>query len=104
MPPLLHPRVHANMVLFSTPGMTPPPSFPFLQLITSPGEENTMYVQQRDEYLESVCEMAIRKVSIITIFGSLTNSTMKIDHYQLGRYRDVSPFAPAGPEKTVVSF
>ncbi|XP_070771283.1 coiled-coil domain-containing protein 80 isoform X2 [Enoplosus armatus] len=52
-------------------------------LITSPSEENSMYVQQRDEYLESVCEMAIRKVSIITIFGSLTNSTMKIDHYQL---------------------
>uniref|UniRef100_A0A8C4IQH0 Coiled-coil domain-containing protein 80 n=1 Tax=Dicentrarchus labrax TaxID=13489 RepID=A0A8C4IQH0_DICLA len=54
-----------------------------LLLITSPSEENSMYVQQRDEYLESVCEMAIRKVSIITIFGSLTNSTMKIDHYQL---------------------
>lgn len=54
-----------------------------LLLITSPSEENTMYAQQRDEYLESVCEMAIRKVSIITIFGSLTNSTMKIDHYQL---------------------
>lgn len=44
-----------------------------------------MYVQQRDEYLEHVCEMAIRKVSIITIFGTLTNSTMKIDHYQLGK-------------------
>lgn len=44
-----------------------------------------MYVQQRDEYLESVCEMAIRKVSIITIFGSLANSTMKIDHYQIGK-------------------
>lgn len=43
-----------------------------------------MYIQQRDEYLEHVCEMAIRKVSIITIFGTLTNSTMKIDHYQLG--------------------
>ncbi|XP_069389661.1 coiled-coil domain-containing protein 80 isoform X3 [Paralichthys olivaceus] len=54
-----------------------------LLLVTSPSEENRMYVQQRDEYLESVCEMAIRKVSIITIFGSLTNSTMKIDHYQL---------------------
>ncbi|TNN03762.1 hypothetical protein fugu_000791 [Takifugu bimaculatus] len=37
----------------------------------------------RDEFLESVCDMAIRKISIITIFGSLTNSTMKIDHYQL---------------------
>ncbi|KAK5889873.1 hypothetical protein CesoFtcFv8_013450 [Champsocephalus esox] len=54
-----------------------------LLLITSPGEESNMYVQQRDEYLESVCEMAIRKVSIITFFGSLSNSTMKIDHYQL---------------------
>ncbi|KAI9519078.1 Coiled-coil domain-containing protein 80, partial [Dissostichus eleginoides] len=54
-----------------------------LLLITSPGEESNMYIQQRDEYLESVCEMAIRKVSIITIFGSLSNSTMKIDHYQL---------------------
>ena len=43
-----------------------------------------MYIQQRDEYLESVCEMAFRKVTIITFFGSLTNSTMKIDHYQLG--------------------
>uniref|UniRef100_A0A672Q752 Coiled-coil domain-containing protein 80 n=1 Tax=Sinocyclocheilus grahami TaxID=75366 RepID=A0A672Q752_SINGR len=56
-----------------------------LILITSPTEENNMYVQQRDEYLEHVCEMAIRKVSIITIFGTLTNSTMKIDHYQLGK-------------------
>ncbi|XP_016350856.1 coiled-coil domain-containing protein 80-like isoform X1 [Sinocyclocheilus anshuiensis] len=54
-----------------------------LILITSPTEENNMYVQQRDEYLEHVCEMAIRKVSIITIFGTLTNGTMKIDHYQL---------------------
>ncbi|XP_051937728.1 coiled-coil domain-containing protein 80 [Hippocampus zosterae] len=54
-----------------------------LLLVTSPSEENKMYAQQRDEYLESVCEMAIRKVSIITIFGSLINSTMKIDHYQL---------------------
>ncbi|KAK7882325.1 hypothetical protein WMY93_028499 [Mugilogobius chulae] len=54
-----------------------------LLLITTPSEDNSMYVQQRDEYLESVCEMAIRKVSIITIFGTFTNSTMKIDHYQL---------------------
>ncbi|XP_033842751.1 coiled-coil domain-containing protein 80 isoform X2 [Periophthalmus magnuspinnatus] len=54
-----------------------------LLLITTPSEDNSMYVQQRDEYLESVCEMAIRKISIITIFGTFTNSTMKIDHYQL---------------------
>uniref|UniRef100_A0A1A7YVD4 Coiled-coil domain-containing protein 80 n=2 Tax=Iconisemion striatum TaxID=60296 RepID=A0A1A7YVD4_9TELE len=54
-----------------------------LLVITSVTEDNSMYIQQKDEYLESVCEMAIRKVSIITIFGSLTNSTMKIDHYQI---------------------
>ncbi|KAK0148280.1 Coiled-coil domain-containing protein 80 [Merluccius polli] len=54
-----------------------------LLLITSPGEDSDMYIQQRDEYLEAVCEMAFRKVTIITFFGALTNSTMKIDHYQL---------------------
>ncbi|OCT91660.1 coiled-coil domain-containing protein 80 [Xenopus laevis] len=54
-----------------------------LLLITSPKEENKMYSQQRDEYLETVCEMAVRKISIVTIFGTLTNSTMKIDHFQL---------------------
>lgn len=54
-----------------------------LLLITAPKEDNNMYSQQRDEYLETVCEMAIRKMSIITIFGTLTNSTMKMDHFQL---------------------
>ncbi|KAL0985596.1 hypothetical protein UPYG_G00159200 [Umbra pygmaea] len=54
-----------------------------LVIITAPSEDSNMYIQQRDEYLETVCEMAIRKVSIISIFGPLTNSTMKIDHYQL---------------------
>ena len=43
-----------------------------------------MYVQQRDEYLESFCKMATRKISVITIFGPVNNSTMKIDHFQLG--------------------
>ncbi|XP_018412807.1 PREDICTED: coiled-coil domain-containing protein 80 [Nanorana parkeri] len=54
-----------------------------LLLITTPKEDNNMYSQQRDEYLETVCEMAVRKISIITISGTLTNSTMKIDHFQL---------------------
>ncbi|KAJ3592011.1 hypothetical protein NHX12_007141, partial [Muraenolepis orangiensis] len=61
-----------------------------LLLITSPGEDSDMYVQQRDEYLESVCEMAFRKVTIITIFGALTNSTMKMDHYQLENDKPVT--------------
>ncbi|KFQ38436.1 Coiled-coil domain-containing protein 80, partial [Mesitornis unicolor] len=54
-----------------------------LILITTPKADNTMYVQQRDEYLESFCKMATRKISVITIFGSMNNSSMKIDHFQL---------------------
>ncbi|XP_056089536.1 coiled-coil domain-containing protein 80 [Rhinichthys klamathensis goyatoka] len=53
-----------------------------LIVITAPDEQNHMYSEQRDEYLEQVCDMALRKISIIGIFGPLTNSTMKIEHYQ----------------------
>ncbi|XP_075819651.1 coiled-coil domain-containing protein 80 [Microtus pennsylvanicus] len=54
-----------------------------LLLITTPKAENSMYVQQRDEYLESFCKMATRRISVITIFGPVNNSTLKIDHFQL---------------------
>ncbi|XP_045396250.1 coiled-coil domain-containing protein 80 isoform X2 [Lemur catta] len=54
-----------------------------LLLITAPKAENNMYVQQRDEYLESSCKMATRRISVITTFGPVNNSTMKIDHFQL---------------------
>ncbi|KAM6222391.1 coiled-coil domain-containing protein 80 [Rhynchocyon petersi] len=54
-----------------------------LLLITAPKAENSMYVQQRDEYLESFCKMATRRISVVTIFGPVNNSTMKIDHFQL---------------------
>ncbi|XP_060090608.1 coiled-coil domain-containing protein 80 [Heteronotia binoei] len=54
-----------------------------LLLITTPKADNTMYVQQRDEYLESFCKMATRKISVVTIFGTMNNSRMKIDHFQL---------------------
>lgn len=64
----------------------------YLQVITTPTENNKMYSQQRDEYLEQVCDMALRKISIITIFGPLANGTMKIDHYQMGEF-SFWPFA-----------
>ncbi|XP_004706455.1 coiled-coil domain-containing protein 80 [Echinops telfairi] len=56
-------------------------------LITAPKAENHMYVQQRDDYLESFCKMATRRLSVITIFGPAHNSTMKIDHFQLDNKR-----------------
>ncbi|XP_067896777.1 coiled-coil domain-containing protein 80 [Heterodontus francisci] len=60
-----------------------------LILITSPNDKSNMYEQQRDEYLEHVCEMALRKISIITILGPLSNSTIQIDHYQLDNEKPV---------------
>lgn len=67
-------------------------AFALLQLITAPKAENSMYVQQRDEYLESFCKMATRKVSVITIFGPVSNSTMKIDHFQLGSLKQLNDY------------
>lgn len=61
-------------------------------MITTPNENNKMYSQQKDEYLEQVCDMALRKISIITIFGPLSNGTMKMDHYQMGEF-SFWPFA-----------
>ncbi|KAF4080032.1 hypothetical protein AMELA_G00165710 [Ameiurus melas] len=60
-----------------------------LLVITTPNENNKMYSQQKDEYLEQVCDMALRKISIITIFGPLSNGTMKMDHYQMEQDKPV---------------
>ncbi|KAI4900083.1 hypothetical protein NFI96_027150 [Prochilodus magdalenae] len=60
-----------------------------LLVITAPTEQNRMYSQQRDEYLEHVCDMALRKISIITVFGPLGNGTMKIEHYQMEQDKPV---------------
>ncbi|XP_004624755.1 coiled-coil domain-containing protein 80 [Octodon degus] len=54
-----------------------------LLLITAPKAENSMYAQQHDDYLENFCKMATRKLSVITVLGPVSNSSMKIDHFQL---------------------
>ncbi|XP_067838488.1 coiled-coil domain-containing protein 80-like [Heptranchias perlo] len=53
-----------------------------LLLVTAPSKDSELYVQQRDQYLENVCQLAIRRISVITILGSLSNSTLKVEHYQ----------------------
>ncbi|XP_062384518.1 coiled-coil domain-containing protein 80 [Sardina pilchardus] len=63
-----------------------------LIVVTAPSEHNRMYKQQRDEYLDHVCEMALRRVSVITIFGPLTNGTMKIDHYHMEHDKPMGGF------------
>uniref|UniRef100_UPI00398F69AB coiled-coil domain-containing protein 80-like isoform X2 n=1 Tax=Pristiophorus japonicus TaxID=55135 RepID=UPI00398F69AB len=53
-----------------------------LLLITSPSKDSRLYMHQRDEYLENVCQLAIRRISVISILGSLTNSSLTVEHYQ----------------------
>ncbi|XP_072369930.1 coiled-coil domain-containing protein 80 [Scyliorhinus torazame] len=74
-----------------------------LILITSPNDKNNMYEQQRDEYLEHVCEMALRKISIINIFGPLNNSTIKIDHYQLDNEKPVKDIRPNDLDQDLIT-
>ncbi|XP_069739732.1 uncharacterized protein C5orf34 homolog isoform X2 [Narcine bancroftii] len=53
-----------------------------VQVITAPSKDSRLYVQQRDDYLEHVCQLAIRHISVVIVLGSPTNSTLIIEHYQ----------------------
>ncbi|XP_048383758.2 coiled-coil domain-containing protein 80-like, partial [Stegostoma tigrinum] len=53
-----------------------------LLLITAPTKDSKLYMHQRDEYLEHICQLAIRKFSMIAILGSQFNSTLTVEHYQ----------------------
>ncbi|XP_059830210.1 coiled-coil domain-containing protein 80-like [Hypanus sabinus] len=53
-----------------------------LLVITAPSINSRLYIQQRDEYLEHVCQLALRRISVIIILGSLSNSTLTVEHYQ----------------------
>ncbi|XP_078416624.1 coiled-coil domain-containing protein 80-like [Cetorhinus maximus] len=53
-----------------------------LLLLTAPSKDSKLYIHQRDEYLEHVCQLAVRRISMIAILGSQSNSTLKVEHYQ----------------------
>ncbi|XP_060690320.1 coiled-coil domain-containing protein 80-like [Hemiscyllium ocellatum] len=53
-----------------------------LLLITAPRKDSKLYTHQRDEYLEHLCQLAVRKFSMIAILGSQSNSTLTVEHYQ----------------------
>uniref|UniRef100_A0A4W3H002 Coiled-coil domain-containing protein 80 n=1 Tax=Callorhinchus milii TaxID=7868 RepID=A0A4W3H002_CALMI len=78
------------------------PSPVFVQIITAPGRETEHHVRQRDLYLEHVCELALRKVSVVSILGSISNSNLSVETYQLEKeapFRSVSTdsLSPALP-------
>ncbi|KAJ8394302.1 hypothetical protein AAFF_G00047090 [Aldrovandia affinis] len=67
-----------------------------LLVITAPGENNREYIQQKGNNEQSHCDLALRKVSMVTILGSEQNGTLYLQHYQL----DTEPPFGTGPDKS----
>ncbi|KAG9342601.1 hypothetical protein JZ751_016036 [Albula glossodonta] len=66
-----------------------------LMVMIAPGESNAEYVQQKRDNEQSYCELAMRKVSLVTILGSEHNGSLYLQHYQL----DTEPPLDLGPDK-----
>ncbi|XP_078252951.1 uncharacterized protein LOC144592299 [Rhinoraja longicauda] len=71
-----------------------------LLVITSPSKDSRLYVQQRDEYLEHVCQLAVRHMSVVNILGSPSNSSLTVEHYQSENEQalDIPVAEPVEPE------
>ncbi|XP_032874373.1 coiled-coil domain-containing protein 80-like isoform X2 [Amblyraja radiata] len=71
-----------------------------LLVITSPSKDSRLHVQQRDEYLEHVCQLALRRISVVNILGSPTNSSLTVEHYQTENEQalEIPVTEPVGPE------
>uniref|UniRef100_UPI00358F7F4A coiled-coil domain-containing protein 80-like n=1 Tax=Myxine glutinosa TaxID=7769 RepID=UPI00358F7F4A len=52
-----------------------------LLLISSSSADEPMYEQQRDAYLERACEMGMRHISVISLLGNHTHSSLSIEHF-----------------------
>uniref|UniRef100_A0A8C4NJG9 Coiled-coil domain containing 80 like 1 n=1 Tax=Eptatretus burgeri TaxID=7764 RepID=A0A8C4NJG9_EPTBU len=52
-----------------------------LLLISSSRAEEPMYEQQRDAYLERACEMGMRNISVISLLGNHSHSSLSIEHF-----------------------
>ncbi|XP_035246028.1 coiled-coil domain-containing protein 80 [Anguilla anguilla] len=66
-----------------------------LMVISAPGENSPAYLQQKAENQQNHCDLALRKVSMVTILGPENNSTLHLFHYLL----DAEPPFDAGPDK-----
>lgn len=54
--------------------------------MSTPSPEGTLYIQQKEENERHQCDLAIRKVTVVTMVEG-SESTIKLQHHQLGRRR-----------------
>ncbi|MBN3318187.1 CCD80 protein, partial [Atractosteus spatula] len=67
-----------------------------LLIIAAPSEDNPLYIQQRDESVKYSCELAARKISVVTVLGSEHNGSVQLQHHLADA--DLSPDSP--PEES----
>ncbi|KAK3555413.1 hypothetical protein QTP86_015701, partial [Hemibagrus guttatus] len=55
-----------------------------LLIISSPSEVSSQYIQQRDDNELHSCDLALRKITVLSILGSGQSPTLRLQHYQHG--------------------
>ncbi|KAM9450827.1 coiled-coil domain-containing protein 80 [Clarias gariepinus] len=53
-----------------------------LLVISSAGELSSQYIQQRDDNELHSCDLALRKITVLSILGSEQSPTLRLQHYQ----------------------
>ncbi|KAI5096483.1 coiled-coil domain-containing protein 80 [Silurus meridionalis] len=53
-----------------------------LLVISSPSEVSSQYIRQRDDNELHSCDLALRKITVLSILGSEHNPTLRLQHYQ----------------------
>ncbi|TSX03309.1 Coiled-coil domain-containing protein 80 [Bagarius yarrelli] len=53
-----------------------------LLVISSPSEISSQYIQQRDDNELHSCDLALRKITVLSILGSEKNPTLRLQHYR----------------------
>ncbi|KAF5903714.1 coiled-coil domain-containing protein 80-like, partial [Clarias magur] len=53
-----------------------------LLVISSPSELSSQYIQQRDDNELHSCDLALRKITVLSILGSEQIPTLRLQHYQ----------------------
>ncbi|KAM4720511.1 coiled-coil domain-containing protein 80 [Anableps anableps] len=54
-----------------------------LMLISTPSRDAALYIQQTKENTKQHCELAIRKITVVTIVGEGSDATISVQHQQL---------------------
>nr|XP_015796375.2 coiled-coil domain-containing protein 80 [Nothobranchius furzeri] len=55
-----------------------------LMLISTPSRDATLFIQQTEENKRHQCELAVRKITVVTSVGEGSDATLTLRHQQLG--------------------